>query len=72
MRALLWEYYLNQIKALGGANIMFHVVYTNYTSHPQILSNQGLASEKALGYVEQVLMSATSFEAARMWAWENA
>ena len=51
---------------------MFHVVYTNYTSHPQILSDQGLASEKALGYVEQVLMSATSFEAARMWAWENA
>ena len=72
MRALLWEYYLNQIKALGGVKIMFHVVYTNYTSHPQILSDQGLASEEALGYVEQVLMSAVSFEAADMWAWENA
>ena len=70
MRALLWEYYLNQIKALGGANIMFHVVYTNYSVHPQILSDQGLIREKA--YVEEVLMSAVSFEAAKMWAWENA
>ena len=68
---MLWEYYF-KIKTLGGANIMFHVVYTNYTSHPQILSDQGLASEKALGYVEEVLMSTSSFEAARMWAWENA
>ena len=49
---------------------MFHVVYTNYSVHPQILSDQGLIREKA--YVEEVLMSAVSFEAAKMWAWENA
>ena len=51
---------------------MFYIVYKNENPFPVIMSEKQYKEWEGCHEQLYLLMTATSFEAARMWAWENA